>query len=75
MTLSIKLTDRQYMRLQKIRKAYAERGLHYTLSELCQILFRTHAKDYIDTQLDRVEDQLFRQISGRVRGVLWRSEE
>lgn len=75
MTLSIKLTDRQYMRLQKIRKAYAERGLHYTLSEVFQIVVRTHAKEYIDTQLDRVEDQLFSQIRGNVRGVLWRSGE
>lgn len=75
MTLSIKLTDRQYMRLQKIKKAYAERGLHYTLSEVFQIVVRTHAKEYIDTQLDRVADQLFSQISGRVRGVMWRSEE
>jgi hypothetical protein len=63
------------MRLQKIKKAYAERGLHYTLSEVFQIVVRTHAKEYIDTQLDRVEDQLFSQISGRVRGVMWRSEE
>ena len=75
MTLSIKLTDRQFARLQKIRKAYIERGLHYTLTEVCQIVFRTHAKEYIDEQLDRVEDQLFTQINGRVMGVLWRSEE
>ena len=74
MTVSIKLTDRQYMRLQKIRKAYAERGLHYTLTEVFQIVVRTHAKDFIDRELDRVEDQLFNKIRGRVRGVMWRSE-
>ena len=68
MTVSIKLTDRQFVRLQRIRKAYAERGLHYTLTEVFQIVVRTHAKDFIDSELDRVEDQLFNKIRGRVVG-------
>lgn len=68
MTVSIKLTDRQFVRLQRIRKAYAERGLHYTLTEVFQIVVRTHAKDFIDKELDRVEDQLFSKIRGRVVG-------
>lgn len=68
MTVSIKLTDRQFVRLQRIRKAYAERGLHYTLTEIFQIVVRTHAKDFIDRELDRVEDQLFNKIRGRVVG-------
>ena len=68
MTVSIKLTDRQFVRLQRIRKAYAERGLHYTLTEVFQIVVRTHAKDFIDRELERVEDQLFSKIRGRVVG-------
>ena len=44
MTVSIKLTDRQFVRLQRIRK------------------------DFIDRELDRVEDQLFSKIRGRVVG-------
>lgn len=68
MTVSIKLTDRQFVRLQRIRKAYAERGLHYTLTEVFQIVVRTHAKDFIDRELERVEDQLFNKIRGRVVG-------
>lgn len=68
MTLSIKLTDRQFVRLQRIRKAYAERGLHYTLTEVFQIVVRTHAKDFIDGELEQVEDQLFNKIRGRVVG-------
>lgn len=68
MTVSIKLTDRQFVRLQRIRKAYAERGLHYTLTEVFQIVVRTHAKDFIDRELDRVEDQLFNKIRGRMVG-------
>lgn len=68
MTISIKLTDMQYVRLQRIRKAYAEHGLHYTLTEVCQIVFRTHAKEYIDQELERIEGQLFKTIRGRMTG-------
>lgn len=68
MTVQIKLTDLQYVRLQRIRKAYAERGLNYTLTEVGRIVFRGHMKEYIDQQLDHVEGQLFSHVSGRVRG-------
>ena len=68
MTVSIKLTDRQFVRLQRIRKAYAEHGLHYTLTDVCQIVFRTHTKEYIDQELERIEGQLFKTIRGRMIG-------
>lgn len=68
MTVQIKLTDMQYHRLQKIQKAYAEHGLDFTIEETLEIVFRTHAKEYLDRELERVEAMLFTEIKGRIKG-------
>ena len=68
MKIFIKLTDRQQYRLKQIQKRYKERGLDYTLSETFDIVARPHIKDYLDEQLTCVEQSLFTEIKGRIRG-------
>lgn len=69
MWINIKLTDMQRKRLRRIRRAYSDHGLHYTPTEVCQIVLGTHAKEYIDAELENVEDKLAPSIRGRVMGV------
>lgn len=68
MKIFIKLTDRQQYRLKRIQKRYKERGLDYSLSETFDIVVRPHIKDYLDEQLTCVEQSLFTEIKGRIRG-------
>ena len=68
MKIFIKLTDRQQYRLKQIQKRYKERGLDYSLSETFDIVVRPHIKDYLDEQLTCVEQSLFTEIKGRIRG-------
>ena len=58
MTVQIKLTDRQLMRLEQLRQVYADNGLDFTIEETFEIVFRTHAKEYLDRELERVEAML-----------------
>ena len=75
MTVQIKLTDQQCERLKKIQQAYASHGLDFTLQETFEIIFRAHAKDYLDQQLERVEGTLFTAVKGRIKGCTWRDTE
>lgn len=68
MTLQIKLTDRQYMRLKRIQREYRDRGLKYTMTETLGIVLRTQMSGYIDDRLDYVEGMLFTTIKGRIKG-------
>jgi hypothetical protein len=70
MKIFIKLTDRQQYRLKQIQKKYKDRGLDYTLSETFDIVTRPHIKDYLDGQLDVVEQTLFTDIKGSTRRCL-----
>jgi len=73
MTVDIELTDWQLAQLEKIRKGYAEHGLDYTLEDVVVMIIRTHMKEYMDGQIDRVRQQLYPDVRGRVKG-LWRNK-
>jgi hypothetical protein len=56
--------------LKQIQKKYKDRGLDYTLSETFDIVTRPHIRDYLDGQLDVVEQTLFTDIKGSTRRCL-----
>ena len=66
--IKIELTELQHRRLKRIKKAYSERGLNYSTEETLRIILRTHLKEYIDRQLDCIEEQLTMNIKGRAMG-------
>ena len=68
MQIQIDLNSWQRERLEKITKAYMERGLFYTLDEMLAIILRTHLGEYIDQELDSQEERLFTSVKGRVKG-------
>lgn len=68
MQIQIDLNSWQRERLEKITKAYMERGLFYTLDEMLAIILRTHMGEYIDQELGSQEERLFTSVKGRVKG-------
>ena len=66
MKIDITLTERELKRLERIQKAYRERGLDYTLSETLNIIAHPYIKAYLDQRLDDMEEQLFIE-SRRIR--------
>lgn len=68
MQIQIELTAWQRERLEKITKAYMERGLAYTLDEMLSIILRTNMHEYINQEFEAVEERLFTNIKGRVKG-------
>ena len=66
MKIDITLTERELKRLERIQKAYKERGLDYTLSETLNIVTHGYIQSYLDQRLDDIEEQLFIE-SRRIR--------
>lgn len=54
MQIQIELTAWQRERLEKITKAYMERGLAYTLDEMLSIILRTNMHEYINQEFEAV---------------------
>ena len=69
MRVEVELTDRQKERLKAIQKQYNNRELSYLLDEVFDIVFRTHLSQYIDGELDWLEESLGMTIKGRVMGA------